>query len=106
MEIKNKIKKAFFAAIYVALFPLIASAAASPYIVNVVDNFKDAAWYIGDGLIVIGVIIVGVMFLTAAGSDEKLSKAKKALVWVIVGTVIILGFDAFIGVAKGLAGIS
>lgn len=39
---------------------------------------------------VISWIVVGIMFLAAVGSPERFSAAKKALFWVIIGTIVLL----------------
>lgn len=37
---------------------------------------------------IIGFVIAGIMYLTAAGSDDQIEKAKKAMKWSIVGIVV------------------
>jgi len=46
---------------------------------------------IGAPIAVLMVVYSGFLFVTARGSDEGLTKAKKALVWTIIGTMILLG---------------
>ncbi|MCX6721057.1 MAG: hypothetical protein NT026_00415, partial [Candidatus Staskawiczbacteria bacterium] len=45
---------------------------------------------IGGSLAVIGWVIAGGLWLTAAGSPEKLGIAKKALTAAVIGTVLIV----------------
>lgn len=42
-------------------------------------------------IIVLAVVYTGFLFVSARGSEEKLKTAKKALVWTLVGAMIILG---------------
>jgi hypothetical protein len=42
-------------------------------------------------IIVLMIIYAGFLFVTAQGDPQKLSKAKKAFLWAIIGAVIILG---------------
>ncbi len=37
---------------------------------------------------IIGFVISGIMYLTAAGSDEQITKAKSAMKWSLVGVVV------------------
>lgn len=46
---------------------------------------------IGIPLVVIMIIYSGFLFVTALGNSEKLSKAKDALVWSMIGTAVLLG---------------
>ena len=54
-------------------------------------------WPIFTGVIVIMFIYAGFLFLTAAGDPTKITSAKKAAIWAIVG--IVVGLLAF-GVAN------
>ena len=49
------------------------------------------AWYVGwliGALSTIMIIWAGILYLTSAGSQERLSKAKSALTWAIVGIAV------------------
>ncbi len=46
---------------------------------------------VGIPLVVIMIIYSGFLFVTALGNTEKLSKAKDALLWSVVGTAVLLG---------------
>lgn len=52
-------------------------------------------------LIVIFIMYAGYLFVTAAGNSEQLSTARSALLWSIVGGVIVLGARVIIGVIQG-----
>lgn len=68
-------------------FPVISSAA---YVDTAIGNIKSAFITVGSSIVVIGWIIAGILYLTAAGSPEKLGTAKKALFACVVGTALII----------------
>ena len=48
----------------------------------------------------VGIIMVvwsGIMIMTAAGSEEKVTKAKKTLTWTIIGVAIVVSVDFIVG---------
>jgi len=62
-------------------------------------------WPIFVGAVVIMVIYAGFLFLTSAGDPTKLTKAKMATVWAIVGIAVgILAFSAMDLIKKVLGG--
>ena len=44
--------------------------------------------------IVLMIVYTGFLFVVAQGKPEKLSRAKSALVWVLIGALVILGSKA------------
>lgn len=46
---------------------------------------------VGAVVIVFMIVYVGFMFVTARGNESKLGAAKQALLWTIVGAVVLLG---------------
>lgn len=50
--------------------------------------------------LVLAYVYVGFLFTKAQGSADKLQEARKALIWVIVGTVIIIGANAIYSVIE------
>ncbi len=42
-------------------------------------------------IVVLAVIYAGFLFVTAQGNEEKLKKAKHAIVWTLIGALLILG---------------
>jgi len=62
----------------------------------IVDSLKDALLPIGILIIIIAWIVVGILYLTAAGSQTQLGVAKKALMAAVIGTVlVIVAADAY-----------
>lgn len=51
------------------------------------------------------IIVAGILYLLSAGSQERMTKAKSALVYAIVGIVIGLAATAIVEVIKGLLGV-
>lgn len=49
---------------------------------------------VGFIIVTVAIMIVGFMFVTAQGNEEKLRKAREALLWTLVGAVILLGAEA------------
>ncbi len=51
---------------------------------------------------VILIIWIGIQFFLAQGNSEKVTRAKSALLWLIVGLAIILIGDGFIALIKSI----
>ncbi len=49
---------------------------------------------IGGIIAVFFIIYAGFLFVTASGKDEKLKDAKKAILYAVIGTAILLGAEA------------
>lgn len=46
---------------------------------------------IGSVVVVLFIIYTGFLFVTARGNPEKIESAKRTLLWVVIGTAILLG---------------
>lgn len=57
-------------------------------IADIVENVRFALNAAVGGVVVISWVIVAILFLIAVGSPEKVSVAKKALNWTLIGTVL------------------
>ena len=81
----------------VLILPLGAFADITPLVSGMFDNVAELALYIGGSIVVIGWVIAGILYLTAAGSPEKTGIAKKALIAAVIGTVLVVfaagGYD-------------
>jgi len=54
-------------------------------------------------IVVIAWILVGIFFLASVGSTERFSAAKRALFWVIIGTIVcLLAWSAIVIINKAL----
>ena len=49
---------------------------------------------IGGIVIVIMIVYVGFLFVTAQGKEEKIKEARQALLWTVIGALILLGAQA------------
>lgn len=107
----NKIKNVLFGAVamVVAFAPLSALALADGLTnANTTANYSGLAntsistlmtnlmnWLLGivGFLAVIGFVISGILYLTAAGDDDQITKAKSAMMYSIIGVIVaLLGF--------------
>lgn len=71
-------------------------------------SVKQAAVDIATPIVVVGWIIAGILYLTAAGAPEKITIAKKAVIACTIGTVLVvlaIGSDMIIEVVKNAFGI-
>jgi len=68
--------------------PTLASAQVT--IASMVSAAVSTTFYIADGIIVILWVVTGILFLTAQGAPEKLTTARKALIYSVAGTVLII----------------
>ena len=67
------------------------------FILKVVDIVK----IIAIPVITFFIIYSGFLFVTAQGNKEQLSKAKKSILWTVVGTAIILGASILANAIQG-----
>jgi len=62
---------------------------------------------IGSIIIILMLVYVGFKFVVAQGSETKLTEAKKALLWTVVGALILLGAEAIsIGIQATVSALS
>lgn len=62
-------------------------------------SILDLVIQIGSVVVILMLVYVGFLFVVARGNDSKLTEAKKALLWTVVGALILLGASA---IAKGI----
>lgn len=86
-----------------------ASSSASPLgLKEMAGKIETVAVDIATPIVVIGWIIAGILYLTAAGNPEKIGIAKKALMACVIGTVVVvlaIGTDIIINIIKDALGI-
>ncbi len=88
----NKKIVASFASITLLVLPTIAFALAS--VQQIITNLMDfIVWPIFVGAVVIMFVWAGFLFVTANGDPTKISTARKAVLWAVVGVVV--GLVAF-----------
>jgi len=84
------------------------SVAQPPVIPNVIPNITIdkladnilVTIYVILGLVALFAIVYnGIQLITAAGDPEKVAKAKRGLIWAIVGIIIVAGLYRFVSIA-------
>jgi len=92
-------KIAYGLASYVMFMPFVAGAQFAPpggtglpggTIIDILTNGMNWILIIVGILGVIGFVIAGIIYLTAAGDDDQIAKGKKAMVYSIVGVIVAL----------------
>jgi len=71
---------------------------------DIMEGLKKAANTIGTGIVVIGWIIAGVLFLTSSGDPHKLGIARTAVIACLIGTIIIIIANSAELIVRGLIG--
>ena len=112
---KTKIKKIAFSASSAALLlPALAFGQFTPpddtnlpsgSIFEIINNIMK--WLLGliSFIAIIGFVIAGILYLTAAGDEKRIESAKKAMVYSIVGVVVALvGLVILLAAQKMLGG--
>ena len=118
----NKIKNALYTvtAATLALAPAIASAqlgkgmanaqaggTPSGSITDIIGNIMKWLLAILGFLGIIGFVIAGILYLTAAGDEDQIGKAKNAMMYSIIGVIVaLLGFVVLQAVQAMLGGSS
>ena len=76
-----------------------------------IDSLEDmlqailqAVVQLGAIILVIAIVYVGFKFVVAQGNEEKLTEARSALVWTVIGGLILLGAQAISLVIQETAG--
>lgn len=93
----------------VLLVPMLALAQEEPPgpvdLWDAIDNVT--SWFYGIflALAVIMVVYAGFMFLTAGGDAEKITKARNALMYAVIGVVVALLARSIVPIAKALLGL-
>jgi hypothetical protein len=75
-------------------------------IVDIITNGMNWLLIIVGLLGVIGFVIAGIIYLTAAGDTEQIDKGKKAMIYSIVGVIVALVGVVIIKAVQGLLGAS
>ena len=71
---------------------------------ELLNNILDGLIVIGSILLTLMVVYVGFLFVAARGNEEKISSARQALIWTIVGGLILLGARAISDVIQSTVG--
>jgi len=71
---------------------------------EIINSITDFLRLIAMGIGLIMIIWGGIQILTAAGSEEKLTKGKKTIMWTIIGVAIVFLFDFIVGFVLEIIG--
>ncbi|MCR4330773.1 MAG: pilin, partial [Patescibacteria group bacterium] len=58
---------------------------------NLIEKILEVVVDIGTPIAVLFIIYAGFLFVTAQGNETKITKAKNAFTWAIIGTAVLLG---------------
>lgn len=75
---------------------------------NLLDFVAKIATGIGEivaGLGIVALLVAAIFFATAAGREEQYSKAKKALLYAVIGLAVGLGAAIISAVVKAIVGV-
>lgn len=61
---------------------------------GLLTDILDFVVQIGTVVVILMIVYVGFMFVVARGNDGKISEARQALLWTLVGALILLGAKA------------
>ena len=63
-------------------------------LLNFLNKILEFVIRIGTVVVILMLVYVGYLFVVAQGSDTKITEARKALLWTIVGALILVGSQA------------
>lgn len=88
-----KINKKLLVFISILALPVVVQGAGTvpSSLTTVLDNINVTVVAIGYAMVIIGFVVAGIIYLTSAGSAEKISTAKRALIAAVIGAVLIAG---------------
>lgn len=90
--------------ITLALIGIVLPGVAFADLPGMVGKVQSVLTGIGTALVIVAILIAGILFLLANGEPDKISQAKKALLWAIIGGVVVLGASTFRSLASFIAG--
>ncbi len=67
---------------------------------EIIKEISELLKVVALGIGVIMIIYGGIMIMTAAGSEEKVTKGKKTLMWTVIGVAIVYLVDFLVGFIK------
>ncbi len=105
MEVFRKIALFIFIATLVFSVASVALAQedlSSEGVINIVQNFANWLIIIAEGIIVIFIAYYGIQIATAGGNVDRLTEAKKSLVWLVVGGLVVFGAYIIIGTISNI----
>ena len=110
MKIKKNITPAIL--IYILSMVLIPALAKAQHDVNPEDWISEimtrvatVVWQLFAGLTVVMFVVAGILFVTSNGEPGKITTARNAVIWGVVGIVVATAAFAVVQFVSGLAGV-
>ncbi|MEK7658825.1 MAG: hypothetical protein AAB352_03095 [Patescibacteria group bacterium] len=72
---------------------------------QVVNAILTPVWQVFIGIAVLMIIVAGILFLTAAGDADKITTARHAFLWGIVGIVVGIIAFSIVAIVRGGLGV-
>lgn len=80
--------------------PLGPNTTISSIIAKITEALKGIAILVGG----IMIIVSGIQYMTSAGNEEKATKAKKTMLYTVIGVAIVIAVDFIVGFIQELLG--
>ncbi|MCK4918578.1 MAG: TrbC/VirB2 family protein [Candidatus Pacebacteria bacterium] len=110
LKIQNKIQYLFILGVLFLPFSLRATTnvvldnpigGTSSTLAGFIDSILDVVVTIATPIAILAIIYSGFLFVKAQGNSSELEKAKKTLMWVLVGVAVLLGAQLLASVIEG-----
>ena len=97
---------------FLLLYPSLVGAAGTCFFCNpfsssdagtVIEKLANALLKLAIPILTLMIVVFGFMFVAAQGNEQKLRQVKSALLWGVIGVVIIVSAAAIVNIAKNLA---
>lgn len=69
---------------------------------KLIEGIADALAILASAVGVVMIIIAGIQYMTSAGNEEKAGKAKKTILYTIIGVAIVLAADFIVNLVGEL----
>jgi len=73
---------------------------------DITNSIIDWLLIIGVPIAVIMIIYAGFLWMTSAGSEDKVTKARKTLTWALIGLGVLIIGKGFVSILKELLGVT
>lgn len=72
-------------------------------LMQLLGGLMEGVVYVGTVALLIGFVWTGALFVFAQGAEEKLKEARRALMWTLVGGVVLLGAEGIARILEATA---
>ena len=76
----------------------------SPNLSGLIAGIMRAVWMVFAAIVIILFIYAGIRFLTAGGQPEKIQEARMALLWGVVGVIVVILAYSIFAIAQSIIG--